>query len=605
MTSANPHSWRKTTQLLLSSENTSSDEHQYRLFPIHEIERGVIDRGYEALATIICNHNVVLIDGYGGVFWDEFRAQLTNHLEQDVRWINVVDAMLSESDIDELVEPFLGGEDPIFGKRTSLILQDFFDTDKLATLSSTPSDGLTIIYGCGASLVNHDGGFLVYLDIPKNEIQYRSRAGKITNLGRAIADHPKRMYKRFYFVDWVVLNHHKAELCAQIDLIVDTQNPDQPTMISGDTFRKNLDKLSSSVFRVRPWFEPGAWGGQWMKAQFQQLPQDVPNYAWSFEMIAPEQGIIFGQSDTWLEVSFDFLMYHNVEAVLGDYAKYFGYEFPIRYDFLDTIEGGNLSVQCHPRPDFMREHFGEHFTQDETYYILECDADATVYLGFQDGVEPEKFRDALEASQREQKSIEITDFVQQFPAKKHDLFLIPNGTIHASGKGSLVLEISATPYIFTFKMYDWMRLDLDGNPRPINIERGMENLYFERQGDIVPEQLISQPQIEQVNADIQVVHLPTHEAHFYSIDRIEMKSGSYIVDTKQSVQILMVVEGEGVIVATEAQETRYNFAETFIIPAATQSFTLRHIGDSEVKIMCAFMKPEWFDREENQWILSR
>ncbi len=100
---------------------------------------------------------------------------------------------------------------------------------------------------------------------------------------------------------------------------------------------------------------------------------------------------------------------------------------------------------------------------------------------------------ALDTSFRDATPVDVDRFVQSHPARKHDLFLIPNGTIHCSGTDTLVLEISATPYIFTFKMYDWMRLDLDGRPRPLNIDRAFDNLYFERQGAMVPAELISQP----------------------------------------------------------------------------------------------------------------
>jgi mannose-6-phosphate isomerase class I len=291
-----------------------------------------------------------------------------------------------------------------------------------------------------------------------------------------------------------------------------------------------------------------------------------------------------------LEVSFDVVMFHDHRAVLGDAAERFGFEFPIRFDWLDTIGGGNLSLQVHPSPDYAKTHFGETFTQDETYYILECEDNAEVYLGFQEKLDPLEFRSALEHSHEHGTLLEVNEFVQRHPAKKHDLFLIPHGTIHCSGAGSLVLEISATPYIFTFKMYDWLRLDLDGKPRPMNISRAFENLDFSRRGTQVQE-LISKPVLLESGDGWCVFKLPTHPDHFYDIQRLEFQN-DFEAHTENTCHVLCLVEGHSILLETAGGlSQRFNYAETIVIPAAAGSYRLRNEDSGIAKVVRAFVRP--------------
>ena len=285
------------------------------------------------------------------------------------------------------------------------------------------------------------------------------------------------------------------------------------------------------------------------------------------------------------------MMYHDAKAVLGDAEKRFGVEFPIRFDFLDTIGGGNLSVQCHPRTEYMKDHFGENFTQDETYYILDADKDANVYLGLQESIEPSIFRKTLEQSAENVIPVEIEKFVQAHPAKKHDLFLIPGGTVHGAGKGNMVLEISSTPYIFTFKMYDWLRLDLDGKPRTLNIDRAFANLDFARKGERIKDKFISKPVVIERGEDWELIHLPTHANHFYDVHRLDF-STIVEVSTENECHILMLVEGEQILLETaKGMQVLFHYAETFVVPAGCKSYRLINRGSSKAKVIKAFVKP--------------
>lgn len=585
---------RKTTQYLMPQRLNSGEEKSaaYNVYPTCSLKSGSINHGYDTLAAWIAQHKAVVIDGYVGVFWNDVKAKLQHHLEQQglkVSWIETAEYLKEPEHINKLIEPFMGTYESVWGTRCTLTLADFYDINRLEQQTPYQQTDITILLGPGASLAGWNAPIL-YIDLPKNELQFRMRAGSITNLGSDKVYEPFYMYKRFYFVDWVLLNQHKKELLQDVAVAVDGQWPDNVNWMTGDTLREGLHQLSNSPLRVRPWFEPGAWGGQWIKSHIDGVNPDAVNYAWSFELIVPENGLVF-ESDGWLlEVSFDTLMFAHASDILGKHADVYGDEFPIRFDFLDTVKGGNLSIQCHPSLPYIQEQFGEQITQDETYYILDCEPDAQVYLGFQDAINPQQFKEALENSQAENQPIDIENYVQAHAAKKHDLFLIPNKTIHSAGAGNLVLEISATPYIFTFKMYDWVRLDLEGNPRPINIDHAFKNLDFERKGERVKQEFISKQYVISQKDGATVVHVPTHEQHFYDIHRLEFDK-QIEVDCADNCHVLMVVEGDAVNVTTAAGvKQSFAYAETFVIPAACGSYTLTSANQTPVKVIKAFLK---------------
>src|SRR6185369_11137003 len=94
------------------------------------------------------------------------------------------------------------------------------------------------------------------------------------------------------------------------------------------------------------------------------------------------------------------LVFAHPQSLLGEtvHAR-FGDEFPIRFDFLDTMGGGNLSFQVHPLTEYIQQHFGMHYTQDESYYMLDTGPDASVYLGLRDGIDAAAMARDLELAQ--------------------------------------------------------------------------------------------------------------------------------------------------------------------------------------------------------------
>lgn len=263
----------------------------------------------------------------------------------------------------------------------------------------------------------------------------------------------------------------------------------------------------------------------------------------------------------------------------------FGKDFPIRFDFLDTIGGGNLSLQVHPTTHFIREQFGMAYTQDESYYLLDAGEDAVVYLGLKKGVDRKQMIEDLRAAQRGEIVFDAEKYVNKWPAKKHDHYLIPGGTIHCSGAGSMVLEISSTPNIFTFKLWDWGRLGLDGKPRPINVERGRQVIQWERDTDYAREHLVNHFSDVAEGEGWKEIKTGLHPNEFIETHRTSF-SVPVTARTQDSVHVLNLVEGEEAVV--ESPDGRFepfvvHYAETFIIPACVETYTIRPCGLSEGK----------------------
>lgn len=524
----------------------------------------------------------IVVECYPGVFLEEVRRELIEGLP-GVEFVCTADLFRSPAEIDRMLEPDLG-DDPVFGKMNSIEIADFLDPQRMAAARERVShpSAAAVVIGPGASLVCEQPGFLVYADMARWELQMRQRRNEISNLGSDnFEERASLKYKRAFFIDWRAADRLKARLLPKIDLLLDTNIPNHPKAISGDVFRRGLATAVRRPFRVVPFFDPGPWGGHWMERVCGLPPSDAPNHAWCFDCVPEENSLLLGFGDLRVEIpSIDLIFAHPEELLGPEIHARFGAEFPIRFDFLDTIGGGNLSLQVHPLTSYIREHFGMDYTQDESYYMLDAEDDACVYLGLKEGIDRDAMLSDLERAQDGDVDFPAEKYVNRFPAHKHDHFLIPAGTIHCSGRNSMVLEISATPYIFTFKLWDWGRLGLDGRPRPIHLQHGIANIQWDRTTDWVRRSLINRVEPLAFGEGWREERTGLHALEFIETRR-HWFTGTVPHDTQGTVHVLNLIEGEQAVVESPSgafEPFVVHYAETFIVPAAVGEYTIRPCG---------------------------
>lgn len=554
----------------------------YDKYPATKIS-GEIQTGWKLILEELkksCNSNrIIAVDLYPGVHEDEV---ITAFLELKPEQLLLTrELMKSEKEIRTMTDRFMT-DDVLFGYITNLRLEDYFDSVKLnyarQLIENNPN---TIIIGIGASLIAPQDALIVYADMARWEIQQRFRRNEVMGIGVDNRRDPVSLqYKRGYFNDWRICDIYKDRLMTRVDYWIDTHIPKLPKMISGKTFINGLETTVKSPFRVVPFFDPAPWGGQWMK-EFFELDADKSNYGWCFDCVPEENSLLLNVNGTNFEMPSVNLVLLKTRELLGEPVESrFGKDFPIRFDLLDTMDGGNLSMQVHPTTQFIRENFGMTYTQDESYYLIDAKDNATVYLGLKTGIDKNEMISDLRKAQDSGAFFDADKYVNKIPTRKHDHFLIPGGTIHCSGSNSLVLEISSTPNLFTFKLWDWQRLGLDGKPRPINIERGKEVIEWSRDTDYTTKNLHNKFTEISSGDGWKEERTGLHPNEFIETRRHIFTATTHHF-TNNSVNVINLVEGDEVIVKSPTNDFDpfvIHYAETFIVPAQVKEYTITPHG---------------------------
>jgi mannose-6-phosphate isomerase class I len=567
-----------------------STKRAYQARPHYLPVGGDVALGWDAaVATLPRRPLVLAVDGPEMLDWPEVVRRLEATLRAAGREVEARDAHAWFRPWCEIeartASPELA-DDPDFATLTDAVMADLLEIPAV----QPPASGVLLVHGPGAALARHD--VLWFADLPKRYAEAAVNARQGRNLGQPEGSGPATT-RRLFYIDWPIQDRHRDAVTPGVDRWVDAQDPVAPASLDGATLRASLAALSQRPFRVQPTFLTVSWGGHWAQRVL-GMNVGARNSGIGYELIAPENGVLIGDdAEHPVEVPFQLLVALAPETVLGpDVHATFGTSFPIRFDYLDTVDGGNLSVHCHPMAEYMRRTFGWPYTQHETYYVMVNSEGSRIFLGLREGVDLEQFRRQAHEATDHGRELDILQYVQSHPATLHQLFAIPAGTPHGSGVGNVVLEVSATPYLYSLRFYDWLRQDENGGLRPVHVGHAFANLQHDHVGGAVAEDLIRPARTLRGGDGWREEVLSSLPEVFYEVRRLVLEPGAALPDdTADRFHILNVVEGPGLVIETESGHVHdLAYAETIVIPAAVGPYRVRSTTGAPVLAVKALVR---------------
>jgi mannose-6-phosphate isomerase class I len=543
--------------------------------------RSVVTGWFGPVAELPRGPLILAVDGPELLDWD----RLVGDLAATIGTVTLIDTHDRFADWETIVATTTSAElpdDPDFVRLAEGSLADLMRPD----LADPARDGFVLVHGPGAALLPHD--VLWYVDRPKRFAEADIVAGRGRNLGQPAGPGTTR---RLFYVDWPLLDRHRDGLLTRIDRWFDVQDPAAPVSVDGETLRATARELAGRPFRTRTWFNSTSWAGHWAQEEL-GVHRDAPSTGLGYELIAPESGVLVGASaEAQVEIPFSAVVaLHPTEVMGAGVHERFGSSFPVRFDYLDTVGGGSLSVHCHPQPEYMSRIFGWPYTQHETYYVMTTTGDRSIYLGLRGDVDVEAFHDQAHAAAHDEVEFDITDHVQVHPSVPHQLYLVPAGTPHGSGEGNVVLEISATPYLYSLRFYDWLRRDAEGRQRPVHVEHAFRNLDATRQGDAVQKELIQEPRELRRGPGWSEELIGALPEMFFEVRRLVLDGAATAEQrTDGSFHVWTLVEGEAVTVEGGGYCHHLAHAETMVVPAAVGGYTVTSTGPGRTRLVQALV----------------
>ncbi|MDY5743858.1 MAG: phosphoheptose isomerase, partial [Candidatus Cryptobacteroides sp.] len=538
---------------------------------------------------------VVALDGYTTANWTVFVNLIARECCLLGLGFEAIDAnaatLKSGKEIDAIIDPLLIWDtkiDPtlLYGKVYKGGYQGLMDEArteafKKAVPASRQAGKISVVYGYGSLIpeLRELYDVKVFFDLTPMKSMLRIRRGEYSNLGKERPGIINRTIRRCYYCDFecAVRNRHELWENNVPDWYVLDNDPQNLQLMPFGTFSDICAQLVKYPFRAKPCYLEGVWGGSYMK-KLRNLPDEMRNAAWVFDFIPMEVSVVVEAGDEKLDINYcSFVHKEGVNLMGEDCVKKFEGYFPIRFNWDDSYHStGNMSIQCHSGGEYNVKNYNEFGRQDESYYVVVTGHDAKTFIGFRDDADiPQFFRD-IEAADTEHRPCDYMKYVSYEESKPGLQVMLPAGTIHSSGRNQVILEIgSLTIGSYTYKMYDYLRLDFDGKQRPIHTRLGEENVRQDRRYSVIhdpesPEYIVQKPRLAASGEGWEEYILGENPQVYFSLRRLEFEKKCEQDTGGKLFHVLTLVDGDAVRVRSVRHPERYfdlQFMDIVCVPA--------------------------------------
>lgn len=549
---------------------------------------------------------IVAFDGYTTAQWKLFIGLMGRECDQLGLELETVDfykeAFKSGKEIDAIIDPMLIWDtkiDPtlLYGKvyhggYEGLIDKEKSDALKAALPLKKAPGKVVAVYGYGSLVPDFRNLYDVkcFFDLtPMNSI-LRIRRGEYANIGKERTGIINRTIRRCYYCDFECAVQLRKNLFATgcIDWYFLDNDQQHLQMMPFAAFADICAQLVKYPFRAKPCYLEGVWGGSYMK-RLRNLPKEMRNCAWVFDFIPMEVSVVVEAGSEKLDINYCSFVHKEGVNLMGRKAvDHFQGYFPIRFNYDDSYHStGNMSIQCHSGGAFNVENYNEFGRQDESYYVVITGHEAKTFIGFRDDADIPAFFKEIEAADTEHKECDYMKYVSYEESVPGLQVMLPAGTIHSSGRNQVILEIgSLTIGSYTYKMYDYLRLDFDGKQRPIHTHLGELNVAQHRRTSVIhdphsPDYIVQKPRLDVSGDGWEEYILGENSQMYISLRRLEFEKVCEQNTKGEKFHVLTLVDGDNVLVRSKEHPEHcfeMEFMDIVCVPADMGEYEIVNLG---------------------------